>query len=161
MPGEQLTIASLNTLGVPLTGSRLARRAVIGAGFDACDADVACFQEVLTYWHLRLLARRMRSFRHVSYQPTPAGPVGGLVTFSRLPVSAATYQRFGMPPRVRGTSWPTRFLAALKGALVTRLASTELCVINTHPAANRDGDWSEANRFYPLHRAQLAVPRGS
>ncbi len=26
--------------------------------------------EVLTYWHLRLLARRMPSFRHVSYRPS-------------------------------------------------------------------------------------------
>jgi endonuclease/exonuclease/phosphatase family metal-dependent hydrolase len=42
-------------------------------------------------------------------------------------------------------------------ALVTRLARPELCVINTHPVANNDGDWSEANRFYPLHRAELAV----
>jgi endonuclease/exonuclease/phosphatase family metal-dependent hydrolase len=40
---------------------------------------------------------------------------------------------------------------------VTRLARPELCVINTHPVANNDGDWSEANRFYPLHRAELAV----
>ena len=40
---------------------------------------------------------------------------------------------------------------------MTRLARPELCVINTHPVANHDGDWSEANRFYPLHRAQLAV----
>jgi endonuclease/exonuclease/phosphatase family metal-dependent hydrolase len=40
---------------------------------------------------------------------------------------------------------------------VTRLARPELCVINTHPVANYDGDWSEANRFYPLHRAELAV----
>jgi hypothetical protein len=47
--------------------------------------------------------------------------------------------------------------ARLKGALVTRLARPELCVINTHPVANYDGDWSEANRFYPLHRAELAV----
>ena len=46
--------------------------------------------------------------------------------------------------------------AALKGALVTRLARPELCVLNTHPVANRDGDWSPAGRFYPLHRAQLA-----
>jgi len=30
-------------------------------------------------------------------------------------------------------------------------------VISTHPVANRDGDWSEANRFYRLHRAQLAI----
>jgi endonuclease/exonuclease/phosphatase family metal-dependent hydrolase len=40
---------------------------------------------------------------------------------------------------------------------VTRLARPGLCVINTHPVANRDGDWSQAGRFYPLHRAQLAV----
>jgi hypothetical protein len=42
---------------------------------------------VLTYWHLRLLVRRMRSFRQVSYRPEPLGPAGGLVTFSRRPLS--------------------------------------------------------------------------
>ena len=52
--GELLTIASLNTRGIPLTGSQLAQRyAAIGAGFDAGDADVVCCQVVLTYWHLR------------------------------------------------------------------------------------------------------------
>jgi sphingomyelin phosphodiesterase 2 len=83
--GELLTVASLNTRGIPLTGSQLAERyAVIGGGFDAGDADVVCCQEVLTYWHLRLLVRRMRSFRRVSYRPGPFGPDGGLVTFSRI-----------------------------------------------------------------------------
>ena len=44
-----MTIASLNTRGIPLTGSQLAERyAAIGAGFDAGDADVVCCQEVLT-----------------------------------------------------------------------------------------------------------------
>jgi len=57
--GELLTIASLNTRGIPPTRSQLAERyAVIGAGFDAGPADVVCCQEVLTYWHLRLLVRR-------------------------------------------------------------------------------------------------------
>ncbi len=74
MSGEQLTVATLNTRGIPVTGSHLADRyAVIGAGFDAGDVDVACFQEVLTYWHLRLLVRRMHSFRQVSYRPAAAG----------------------------------------------------------------------------------------
>ena len=156
--GELLTIASLNTRGIPLTGSQLAERyAVIGAGFDAGDADVVCCQEVLTYWHLRLLVRRMRSFRQVSYWPGPFGPAGGLVTFSRRPVSGTAFRRFGRPPRAPGVPRASRFQARLKGALVTRLARPELCVINTHPVANHDGDWSEANRFYPLHRAQFAV----
>ena len=76
--GELLTVASLNTRGIPLAGSQLAERyAVIGTGFDAEDADVVCCQEVLTYWHLRPLVRRMRSFRQVGYRPAPARPAGG------------------------------------------------------------------------------------
>jgi endonuclease/exonuclease/phosphatase family protein len=156
--GELVTIASLNTRGIPLTGSQLAERyAAIGAGFDAGDADVVCCQEVLTYWHLRRLVRRMRSFRQVSWRPGPFGPAGGLVTFSRRPVPGTAFRRFGRPPRAPGVPRTSRLQARLKGALVTRLARPELCVINTHPVANYDGDWSEANRFYPLHRAELAV----
>jgi sphingomyelin phosphodiesterase 2 len=112
---------------------------------------------VLTYWHLRLLVRRMRSFRRVSYRPGPFRPAGGLVTFSRWPVSGTAFRRFGRPPRTPGVPLRSRFQARLKGALVTRLARPGLCVINTHPVANYDGDWSEANRFYPLHRAEFAV----
>ena len=57
---------------------------------------------MFTWWHLRLLARRMRSFRHVSFRPSLAGPAGGLVTFSRLPVSGTAYQRFRHPARGSG-----------------------------------------------------------
>jgi endonuclease/exonuclease/phosphatase family metal-dependent hydrolase len=156
--GEQLAIASLNTRGIPLTGSQLAQRyAAIGAGFEAGDADVVCCQEVFTYWHLRLLARQMSSFRQVSYRRGPAGPAGALVTFSRRPVSGTRFRRFGPAPPVAGLPWSARFQARVKGALVTRLDRPGLWVINTHPTANYDGDWSEANRYYPLHRAQLAV----
>lgn len=75
---------------------------------------------------------------------------------SRLPVAGTVYQGFGVPPATSGITRGERFRAALKGALVTRL-KREVCVINTHPVANRDGDWSRAGRFYPLHRAQLDV----
>jgi sphingomyelin phosphodiesterase 2 len=154
----RVSVVSLNTRGVPVAGSYLpGRYAVIGEAVEAGDADVACFQEVFSWWHLRLLARRMRSFGHASFRPSLAGPAGGLVTFSRLPVAATVYQRFGMPPDAPGISRAARFRAALKGALVTRLARPGLCIVNTHPVANRDGDWSETGRFYPLHRAQLGV----
>jgi endonuclease/exonuclease/phosphatase (EEP) superfamily protein YafD len=153
---RELTVASLNTLGVPRPGARLTRRyAAIGRGFEAGDADVVCFQEVVTWWHLRLLVRAMPSFRPVSYRPSPAGPAGGLVTFSRLPVSGTQYRAFGRPPRVAGLPVRTRLQQGIKGALVTRLGQAGLSVINTHPLSNSDGDWSSANRFYPLHRAQL------
>ena len=45
--------------------------------------------------------------------------------------------------------------ADLKGALVTRMEHAGVTVVNTHPIANRDGDWSRSGRFWPLHRAQL------
>jgi endonuclease/exonuclease/phosphatase family metal-dependent hydrolase len=161
MPEDQaarVTVVSLNTRGVPVTGSRLAARyAVIGESVDAGDADAACFQEVFSWLHLRLLTRAMRSFRHVSFRPSLAGPAGGLVTFSRLPVSGTAYRAFGMPPRSPGVSRTARLRAALKGTLVTQLAHPGVCIVNTHPVANRDGDWSPAGRFYPLHRAQLDV----
>jgi endonuclease/exonuclease/phosphatase (EEP) superfamily protein YafD len=152
----RVTLVSLNTRGVPLFGSRLAQRyAAIGTALEGGDGEVVCFQEVLTWWHLRLLARRMRSFRHVSLRPSPPGPRGGLVIFSRLAVSGTHYKSFGVPPHANGISRATRFRAGSKGALVTSV--TGLSVINTHPVANTDGDWSSSNRFYPLHRAQLAV----
>ena len=154
----RVIVLSLNTRGVPVVGSRLAGRyAAIGEAVDAGDADVVCFQEVFSWWHLRLLARRMRSFGHVSFRPSLVGPAGGLVTFSRSPLSGTAYRAFGMPPRASGISRAARFRASLKGTLVTRLAHLGLCVVNTHPVANRDGDWSPAGRFYPLHRAQLDV----
>jgi endonuclease/exonuclease/phosphatase (EEP) superfamily protein YafD len=153
---EELTVASLNTRGIPLPGGRLARRyAAIGAGLEAGDADVVCFQEVLTWWHLRLLAKAMPSFGQVCYRALPYGPAGGLATFSRLPVPGMVYRAFGLPPRVRGLPMRTRLQMGIKGALITRLAEPGVWVVNTHPASNSDGDWSPASRFYPMHRAQL------
>lgn len=153
-----LTVATLNTRGVPVTGSQLAERyRAIGEAFEVSDADVATFQEVFTYWHLRLLAGRMSSFHHVAYRPSAVGPAGGLVTFSRLPVSARAYRGLGFPAKAPGVSWPARARAWLKGVLMTQLPDPGVCVMNTHPVANRDGDWSRANRFFPLHQGQLGV----
>jgi sphingomyelin phosphodiesterase 2 len=153
-----VTVATFNTRGVPVAGSQLAARyRAIGEAFEASDADVVAFQEVFTYWHLRLLAREMRSFRHVAFRPSLAGPAGGLVTFSRLPVSAYAYYGLGFPAKAPGVSWPARARAWLKGVLAAELPGPGVCVMNPHPLANRDGDWSQANRFFPLHQGQLDV----
>jgi sphingomyelin phosphodiesterase 2 len=155
---DRLTVATLNTRGIPLAGARLAERyAAIGKGLEASDIEVVNFQEVLTYYHLRLLTRRMPSFRHASFRPSAAGPAGGLVTLSLLPVAGSAYHRFGVRLDVAGLPRLTRFLAPMKGTLVTRLAAPRICIVNTHPTANWDGDWSESNRFYPIHKAQLAA----
>ena len=102
-----LMVASLNIRGIPLTGSRLAARcAVIGAYFEASDADVVCLQEVLHHVHLALLARRMPSFRFVSVRRTLPGPAGDVVTFSRLPVASRRFFRFGPSDRAGSPAHP-------------------------------------------------------
>jgi endonuclease/exonuclease/phosphatase family metal-dependent hydrolase len=137
---------------MPIRGSRLAARyAAIGAAFEASDVDVVNLQEVLSYYHLRQLTRGMPSFR-AGYRRSAAGPAGGVVTFSRLPVESARYQRLPAP---RSTEMSLRLRGCLKGALVTRIGG--LSVVNAHLLANTDGDWSADNRFHPIHRAQLAA----
>jgi sphingomyelin phosphodiesterase 2 len=154
----RISVASMNIRGIPLTGSRLtARCRAIGAFFEASDADVVCLQEVQTYYHLAQLSRRMRSFRHVSYRRALPGPAGDVVTFSRRPVVSTAYRGFGVPPAAPGIPALVRRGARLKGVLVTQLTDPAVSVINTHPQANRDGDWSAANRFYPIHVAQLTT----
>lgn len=141
-----------------MAGSRLAQRyAAIGAEFEAGDADVVCVQEVFSYWHLRMLVRRMPSFRQVSYRRSGVGPAGGLVTFSRSAMASVRYTGFGMPPRADRLPALERLRAGFKGVLVTRLAEPGLTIVNVHPLANRDGDWSPGGRFYPWHQAQLTA----
>jgi endonuclease/exonuclease/phosphatase family metal-dependent hydrolase len=158
--GDRLTIATLNTRGIPVMGSQLAERyGTIADAFEAGAVDVVSFQEVLTYYHLRLLTRRMPSFRFVSYRPSMVGPAGGLATLSRIPVAASEYEPFPIPPATSMAALPrlTRFKASLKGTLLTRLAQPRMCVVNTHLLANVDGDWSESSRFYAVHQGQLAA----
>lgn len=151
---EQITIASLNTLGLPLRSAALpARYRAIAGFFEASDIDVVCFQEVLTRWHLRKLRPAMPSFRHVARVRGVAGPAGGLVTMSRLPLGPARYHRFPFPLPVRRQKPLFRVKGLLKGTVVTRVG--DLWVVNTHPMPNFDGDWSSTNRYAPMHRQQL------
>jgi sphingomyelin phosphodiesterase 2 len=168
-----VTVATLNTLGIHIVKSRLpARYKLIAAAFEAGDADVVCVQEIATYWHLRMLARRMPSFAHVGYHRGGIGPAGAVVTFSRRPVAGVEYHRIGPPPGTPDTArlpLRNRVTAGLRGAVVTRLAGDGpagigLAVVNTHTTSNKDGDWSPSNRHYPVQHAQLgalaAVMRG-
>ena len=157
---RSLTVASLNTLGLPITGSRLAERyAAIGEVFEASEVDVANFQEVVTYYHLRQLVRSMPSYRFVSFRRSVAGPAAGLATLSRSPVSQTYYRRFPLPSTAdtAGLPWWTRLEATLKGSLVTRLDDHRISIVNTHLLANGDGDWSATSRYYRADQGQLAA----
>jgi endonuclease/exonuclease/phosphatase family metal-dependent hydrolase len=154
----KVVVASLNTRGLPFFRSRIAQRyREIADAFESSTVDIVSVQEVLTYYHLSRLARHMPSYRHVSYRRTPVGPAGGLVTLSRVPVGTTRYHRLPAPGVPAGLRLRSQLSALLKGALVTRLAHADLSIVNTHPMANVDGDWSPGNRFHALQRAQLQL----
>ena len=160
---DRLVVASLNTRGLPVRGSQLpARYRAIGETFEEMDVDVVALQEVHTYYHLRQLTRHMSSFGSVSYRPTVAGPAGGLVTLARAPVRGHTYRRFPTPSASTSAGLPalTQVKASLKGTLVVALADLPVCIVNTHPTPNFDGDWSPTNRYFSMHREQLAALSG-
>jgi sphingomyelin phosphodiesterase 2 len=152
----RLTVATLNTRGLPLKGTRIAERfAAIAAEFDAGDIDLVCLQEVFAYHHLARLRKGMPSFPHVAYRPSVAGPAGGLVTLSRRRLAGAAHTRLPRSWRHSGIPARARVNALHSGILTVRLAGSRVRVLNIHPTANTDGDWSEHNRFRQLQRDQF------
>lgn len=154
----RLTVASLNVRGLPLKGTRIAERfAAIATEVDAGDIDLVCLQEVFAYHHLSHLRKGMPSFPHVAYRPSVIGPAGGLVTLSRLRLAGTTYIRLPWSSSHSGIPARARLNALHSGMLTVRLADSRVRVLNIHPTANTDGDWSEHNRFHQLQRDQLAA----
>jgi endonuclease/exonuclease/phosphatase family metal-dependent hydrolase len=152
----RLTVATVNVRGLPLKSTRIAERfAAIAAEFDAGDIGLVCLQEVFAYHQLAHLRKRMPSFPHVAYRPSVIGPAGGLVTLSRLRLADTTYTRFPRSSRHSGIPARARFNALHSGMLTVRLVDSRVCVLNIHPTANTDGDWSEQNRFHELQRDQF------
>ncbi|MEU4395414.1 endonuclease/exonuclease/phosphatase family protein [Kribbella sp. NPDC023855] len=153
-----LTVATFNTRGLPLRGNRIADRfAAIASELNTSDIDLICLQEVFTYRHLAHLRKGMPSFPHLAYRKSLPGPAGGLVTLSRLPLTSTTFTRLPRPPRRSGLPTRSRLNALQSGILTVYLADTGVRVLNIHPTANTDGDWSEHNRFRPLQHTQLTA----
>ncbi|WP_202870172.1 endonuclease/exonuclease/phosphatase family protein [Kribbella sp. VKM Ac-2571] len=155
---RRLTVATLNVRGLPLKGSSIAERfAAIAAELDIGDIDLVCLQEVFGYHHLAHLRKRMPSFPHIAYRPSLIGPAGGLVTLSRLRLAGATYARLPWSSRHSGMPVRSRLNARHSGMLSVRLADRGVRVLNIHPTANTDGDWSEQNRFHEMQRDQFSA----
>lgn len=128
---------------------------------EKTDVDVVNFQEVWTPGLLAFIRGRLPSFPFAALRIGAAGrAVGGLVSFSKVPVRSVGYVSFrGTPPKRSGGPFSRLALAAsagLQGVLTFELSGRRTVVGNVHMSANRDGDWSAGNRHEALQRAQLA-----
>jgi endonuclease/exonuclease/phosphatase family metal-dependent hydrolase len=145
--GPTLRLLTLNTL---FTGDVRPRLRALGAVLARSSYDIVCLQEVMYRRNARLLRRAAPVYRHHAY----AGTVmlkGGLVLLSRWPITRCRFVRYPMTAPVRPE------LIMRKGAQVASVATGdgELVVVNTHLSANRDDDWSPANRYARIERAEL------
>jgi exonuclease III len=125
------------------------------------DVDVVLLQEVWTRSLLRFIGARLPSLPYAAWCSGPAGyPAGGLAVFARRPLHPPTFTAFtsarpgGGNPLFRGM---TALSCRLQGVLTVRTVDGALLLGNTQLTANRDGDWSSANRHHPLHRHQLQI----
>ena len=163
-PGEipkKLTIATFNTFGVPTSRpSPIERYGKLCDSLQTSDIDIVNLQEVYTRKQLRFLQKGLTHFPYLSFKPSPIGPRGALVTFSKLPVRRENYISFFQATKsVDRSDLPEFSLvkSALKGILISRLPTIPMTIFNVHLTANKDNDWSPENRFHSLHEAQLDV----
>jgi exonuclease III len=162
MVKDATAIASWNICGLPSSLPAPKQRATEFCRLlEESDLDVVNLQEVWTRALLNFIRTRLPSFGFVAWRPGIAGqPAGGLASFSRLPLGRVSYTSFrAIRPR---TGAPTfRVLKALnsrlQGVLIVELADRQALIGNVHLSANRDGDWSAANRHHGFQRAQLTA----
>jgi endonuclease/exonuclease/phosphatase family metal-dependent hydrolase len=133
-----------------MRGAVRVRLRALGVVLEQSGYDLVCLQEVAFRQHATLIRRAARRYGHHAY----SGAVlleGGLVLLSRLPIRTVHFTRY---PRIG----PARAEYLMrKGAQVAVVDTPDgpLAVVNTHLSANRDGDWSPANRYTPIARAEL------
>jgi endonuclease/exonuclease/phosphatase family metal-dependent hydrolase len=157
---HSIRVATFNVLGLPGPLPRLADRAVeFCRRLDGSDIDVINLQEV---WGPRAFAAMragLPSYPHVAWRRGIGNrPAGGLVTFSRRPLDAVAYRSFrGSVPNAGGIRFRARMAvnSVLQGVLTSRLAGLRTAVANTHVSANKDGDWSAANRHHGIQSDQV------
>ena len=157
-----LSVASLNTAGLPGHLPPIAQRAVGICGyFEGSDVQVINLQEVWRRRDLRTFQRLLPSYPFVGWQPGTAGhPCGGLVTFSRLPLGKVCYTSFRSSRPVSGGvrfRLGMRIRSALHGVLTSEILTVRAILGNTHLVANFDGDWSAENRHHRIHRDQIGI----
>lgn len=143
-------VLRLLTLNALFKGDVEPRLRALGAIVERDRYDVVCLQEVMWRRHARLLARLAPAYPHRLH----TGAVlleGGLVMLSRWPIVHARFVRFPPTRPVRPE------LLMRKGAQVAVLdpPGGRFALVNTHLSANRDDDWSPANRYSAVARTEL------
>ena len=115
--------------------------------------DVIALQEVHTYLVLNLLKIKLSHYPFVAYKNYLYGPRGGLVIFSKHPLTDIEYINF----QKRGSLLNKSFVAKVirNGILTATILKTSMVILNTHLTPNMDYNYSQNNRYSKFSEAQL------
>ena len=117
------------------------------------ESDFLLLQEVHDFPHYFYLRKLLPTYPYTAYKKSLYGPRGGLVIFSKYPLSNSYFYDF-MNKGKRYNKSITGHLS-LKGILAVKIKDKDIWLLNTHLTQNSDHDWSEGNRFTPLLTSQL------
>lgn len=160
---KNISILSLNMFGTPFHPQQIIRslmRNAVRKRFSAIaeiiahlNTDVLLLQEVHDYPHLLFLKKLLPMYPHIAYRHMLYGPRGGLVIFSKLPLTSIHYYDFQTKGKLHNKSITGHL--SMKGILQARLKQENLWIINTHLTQNSDHDFTSTNRYVPILLSQL------
>jgi endonuclease/exonuclease/phosphatase family metal-dependent hydrolase len=151
-----ITIATLNTLGIPFIGnSIILRYKTIADYLNSSDIDIIHLQEMLTYGNLYLIRHLLEKYPYRYYEKSLFSPKGGLATFSKMPLEYVKFIKYPNTFRGLGKSLVDTFLQ--KGILITKTRDTNTLLLNTHFNAVLDANWEKTGQFYEKQQSQIKV----
>ena len=92
---KKIKLVSLNTNGGVLNFYKVfIRYKKIAQELQKESPDLIHFQEVFTYFHLLIFLFFLNKYRYHAYKYSLLGPRGGLVIFSKYPLSKTKYLKY-------------------------------------------------------------------
>lgn len=154
MQKKNISLLNFNTLGTTFFAPDIKKRyQAIAAQIKAMDIDLICFQEITTYYNLRLIKKYLRNYPYCHYKKHFIGPKGGLVIFSKLPIEKTSYHRYASLGSYKNITFYTRLIR--NGILMCTLKDIPLVVMNTHLVSDFSFSEDENNVLYMLLKRQL------
>lgn len=165
MENISLKLITFNTLGIPfltthkyrnylgISRNLLARFRYIGDTLNTSGADILLLQEVHLYSLLRLLKKKLTNYPYVYYHPFLYGPKSGLVIFSKQELVMEPFLNFTSRGSVKNKTIVTKIIR--NGALICRLKSFPLYILNTYITGNFSHRWDSESKYTTIQRVQL------
>lgn len=143
---RKLKLASINILGITLnfTTAKI-RYQAIADYFNKSDIDVIFFQEVFSYFHLRILKDNIKEYPFCIYKPMFFGPKGGLVIFSKYKISNIFFVEYSLN-KMPLVSIPEKIFQ--KGILGGVIDDLDITLANTHLTAVINHDYSKSSKYF-------------